>query len=528
LGRLRAYGLLATLAGVLTAGAIFPGSALASGTLTSSVPLIWDISCPSTALCAAVDDKGHAVLSTDPAAAIPTWSASATGLVDPDAISCADTKLCVAVDLNGTAAVSVDPTASTPTWRTASIDGPHNSAEDVSCPSTSLCVAVTRRGDVVRSTNPAAVTPTWTLVASYKHLSPFTEHLTAVSCPTTWLCVAVDSQGHAMLSTDASATKPTWSAPAAIDSRGLTGISCPSTALCAAVDDQGRAVISANPTAASPKWSAPAATGSTKLDGVSCLASAFCIASGERFGAVGEHLVGGSASNDLTVATPQWFTAPDFGDLGYPESPTSVSCASASLCVFAYGGEAAISTNPTAANAAWSAPATIDAVPAGILSLPGSPTVKGSRLTFILDCAGQDLAQVFQLNGDGALQECPGSATVETTERLARNGRRVIGVGARTPRKRLRTVTIGQTTVTRLFAGNVHTATVTVTLNATGRHLLAKFKRLPATLSVTSVASELRVPAKTVLVKRVGVTFRAKAAHRPETAHRKKAHARAD
>jgi hypothetical protein len=66
------------------AGVAAPGAALATGSLDYPPPILWGISCPSTGLCVAVDDKGHAVISTDPTAGTPTWSASATHLVGPN------------------------------------------------------------------------------------------------------------------------------------------------------------------------------------------------------------------------------------------------------------------------------------------------------------------------------------------------------------------------------------------------------------------------------------------------------------
>jgi hypothetical protein len=274
----------------------------------------------------------------------------------------------------------------------------------------------------------------------------------------------------------------------------------------------GRAVISTDPTAVVPTWSAPESTGSTKLFGISCPATTFCIASGERLAVGGEREVGGVISTEPTTATHAWLSTPIAG-LGYPESPASVSCASASLCVIAYRGGAIISTDPNAANPTWSAPATIDAVPAGTLSLLGSPATSGPSLTFVLNCSSQDLQQVFHLGGDGAPQQCPGQATLTTTERLAAKGHTVTGLSTAAKTKRHRIVVVGRATFTTLYAG-AHSYKVSVNLNSIGKRLLTKFKRLPATLSVTAAAPELRVPPTTVVVKTVRVTFKAKTTSR--------------
>ena len=512
--RLRVHGSAALLAGVLGAGVLSSGPALATGRLTSPDPLLWDISCPSTALCVAIDDKGHAVISTDPTTATPTWSDSETGLQNPIAISCSSTALCVAVDSNGHVAISTNPTAATPTWSTAPIGAPHSFTNGISCPLTSLCVAVNYEGNAVVSTDPATVAPTWSPapIISIPPEENFQDRLrlSAVSCTSTALCVATDNKGDAVISTNPTAA--TWSAPESIDSAALTGISCPSTSLCVAVDYAGRAVISTDPASTTPTWSAPESIDNTYLTGISCPSTSLCVA----VDSVGRAVI----STDPTAAMPTWLAPPALSYYEFAESPASVSCASVSLCAIAFIEKVMISTNPTAANPTWSAPSTIDTVPTGTLSLLGSPTPSGPTLTFRVSCSGEDIEKVFGLFADGALQGCPGSATLTTTERLAANGHTITGVTAAAKRKRLRTVVIGRTTLTKLFveayAGVVQSYTIKIKLNSTGKRLLTKFKRLPARLSVTAAVPELRVPPKTMIVKTVRVTFKAKTMSRPK------------
>jgi hypothetical protein len=102
-------------------------------------------------------------------------------------------------------------------------------------------------------------------------------------------------------------------------------------------------------------------------------------------------------------------------------------------------------------------------------------------------------------------QECPGEALLTSTERLAAHGHAVIGIAAKAPRRRRVVVgratfltTAGKTTVTKLI------------LNSTGRRLLARFKRLPATLSITANSTDVQAPSKMVTVKTIKVTFKAK------------------
>ncbi|HEY4450711.1 MAG TPA: hypothetical protein VGN13_03845 [Solirubrobacteraceae bacterium] len=206
------------------------------------------------------------------------------------------------------------------------------------------------------------------------------------------------------------------------------------------------------------------------------------------------------SSTDPTEAAPAWRIGPGFR-FGHAEgAPPAVSCASTSLCVVVNRQEAITSTNPLAADPTWSAPTPIVELRAGTASLRGSPATVGPTLTFGLNCVGE------------WIEECRGAATITATERLARNGRTVTGVTAAAKRARHRAVVIGRATFATGLAGNGKRYTFKVALNSTGRHLLAKFKRLPATLSVTAVAREFRVPAKTIRVATSVVTFRARSA----------------
>jgi hypothetical protein len=524
-GWLRTCAVIAALVCFLALGARSPGPASATGALTSANPLLWDISCSSTELCVAIDDKGHAVTSTDPTDALPTWSASETGLITPSAISCAATALCVAVNSNGAASITTDPMAPAPSWATMPVGPPHVWIEDISCPTASLCVAVDREGDALTTTDPAAAAPTWNAAPVDSRPVPLSEHLSAVSCASSSLCVAVDTLGDAVVSTDPAATTPRWSEPVQIDSVALSDISCPTTTLCVAVDPSGRAVTATDLKAALPSWSTPEPISNSNLRGVSCPAMSFCVSSGELLTAAGGYGLGVSISTAPGAGTTAWHATPLLGDPGYPESPTSISCASVSLCVIAVGAKAIISTDPTAATPTWSPPRTIDAVPAGELSVLGAPVVSGASLTFVLNCAGQDLARAFQFGGGGVIQECSGSASLTTTEQLSANGRVVTGVGPAARERRSRTVAIGQTTLVPLYAGDaISSEMAKVTLNGTGERLLAKFKRLPATLSVSAPASELRVPAKTVIVSTLQVMFKVKAPPRRKSCHRAPRH----
>ena len=153
----RALAVVASAVGI--SGAMSTGSAgaVTSSPLTWSAPLLVDhqppgaaqnvllsVSCPSTQFCAAVDEAGNVVTSTD-----PTGSASSWKVTDVDSyrngglfgVSCPSTKLCVAVDLAGDVVTSTDPTGGASAWKVATVDA-GNYLDAVSCPSTRLCVVI--------------------------------------------------------------------------------------------------------------------------------------------------------------------------------------------------------------------------------------------------------------------------------------------------------------------------------------------------------------------------------------------------
>ena len=124
-----------------------------------------------------------------------------------------------------------------------------------------------------------------------------------------------------------------------------------------------------------------------------------------------------------------------------------------------------------------------------VLKLRGRPHVHGSGVHFQVSCANA---------------HCKGSATLFVTEIVRRHGGKVVGVAsrkhARTRRKR---VMVGHASIS-LDAGRVKT--ITVKLNSRGRKLLARFRRLHVTLSITSSTGA----AKTAKVATRHLTIKAK------------------
>ena len=261
------------------------------------------------------------------------------------AMSCASASLCVAGDDGGNVMASTNPAGGAAAWTTpTNIDGLHKITA-VSCPSISLCVAVDNVGSVLASRTPTATAPSWTLTPN---VDPGT-YLTALSCPSVSLCVAVDTGGYVTTSTNPAGGASAWSSPVRLVAATIQGLTCPSVSLCVAVDSTGRIITSTKPTGGLSAWKATtiyrAGTGS--FDGISCPSTKLCVAIGG--GANGSDAV---TSVNPTGGTSAWKTT---AINAFPNGDSSVSCASASLCVVGGAGAVAVSTNPTGGTGAWPA-----------------------------------------------------------------------------------------------------------------------------------------------------------------------------
>lgn len=304
---------------------------------------LYGVSCPSTALCATVDSAGNTLITQDPTASAPSWSApdNIDGTTAFTSVACASTSLCVAVDAAGNALVTHNANAPTPNWSApANIDGA-NPFDFVRCPSTSLCVAVDSAGNALYTDDPSSATPTWSAPMNIDGTNALT-----VSCPSTTLCVAGDTGGNTLVTHDANAATPTWSAPQSTDSQaGIADLSCPSTSFCVAVDFSGDVLVTHDPSATTPTWSAPTnIDDSNTIFGVSCASTSLCVAV-DNFGDV-------VISDDPSAASPTWtVTAVD------PYGLYDVSCPTTSLCVAVDSDGVAIeSDDPTAATPIWNPP----------------------------------------------------------------------------------------------------------------------------------------------------------------------------
>ena len=210
------------------------------------------VSCPSAALCVAVDNQGELIYSKNPAGGAKYWSRP----------------------------LRVDTTAAS--GGTTAQDG-YAGFSGISCPTTTLCVAVDNAGQVITSTNPTGgATSDWTITAL-----PNSPSLTSVSCFTAALCVIGGSQRY--VSTTPTGAASAWTARGPIALGGtIASVDCQSLTLCVGVGfgDSSTALATAtdNPTGGTSQWadtdildSVPVAT-TQLLDTVACPLANLCVA----------------------------------------------------------------------------------------------------------------------------------------------------------------------------------------------------------------------------------------------------------
>ena len=193
-------------------------------------PILTGVSCPSAGLCVAVDSQGSAFTTTDPTATTPSWSEhpidSGTAL---KSVACPSESLCVAVDADGNVLTTTSP-AGGGSWSAAR--RAFGELIALSCPSTGLCVAADSIGDILASANPGAAHPTWNTT-----LGLAGEPL-AVSCAATELCAIATHGGGVLASYDPTAAEP-FSPAVPADHTALPDIACVPAGACLALDAGG-------------------------------------------------------------------------------------------------------------------------------------------------------------------------------------------------------------------------------------------------------------------------------------------------
>jgi Alpha galactosidase A/Alpha galactosidase C-terminal beta sandwich domain len=513
-----------------------------------AAPGLTSVSCPASTLCVAVDGTGHAVVSTDPASpSAGAWSApfALPGAGALSSVSCTSATLCAAVDGEGHVFVSTEPAAGTGAWHERLVDLTSGLIA-VSCLQPDSCVALDGAGVALASADVSAAISgpagpgsgaTWSSTAFDALGAPAT-----LSCVTSGLCVAVDGAGYAFASDDPTAAPPQWPA-SGLDvqpSVALRGVSCVAEGLCVAVDGAGRAftaevpapTVSTGPASevghttatltgiVDPHDAALSACrfeyGSTVYYGASvpCASTlggapqpvaAFLPGLGAstsyHFRLVASSAIGTSYGADTSFTTQAPGVVQPHPSITGPPAPgqtltchsgvsatvTGVSIAYAWLrdtraiagaagTTYAVGGgdvshvlQCRVTT--TTAEGSASATSAFVTVPAGGLgtiaeTAVGAPRVGRYAVAVPLRCSAQ----------------AAGSCTLQlrlTVKELIKGGR-VVAIAAQSVRAV--NVTVGARTV-RLKPGQRYTATLT--LNSTGRRLLAHAHRLAARLTVS-------------------------------------------
>jgi hypothetical protein len=306
-------------------------------------PVFPGISCLPSSLCVGVSGA-FVVSSTNPTGGPPAWSYPAYFDDPPEydesthAISCtaSPSLLCAAVDQEGHVVTSTNPTDAE-SWHVENLLAKYNVAWGISCPSSSLCVAVSEEEEsgpghgpiILSSVNPTGSQSDW------KRVLPLYEAKAAgllfgISCPSTSFCVAVGQVGSLggglLTSNNPTGEAKVWSG-ASIDEDDLLGVSCASTSLCVTYNGKGTVFTSTEPTGGPMKWNPADIDGENELTGISCTSSpsTLCVATDNQGNVI--------TSTNPTGGPSAWTaTSVDAGN-----RLESVSCASTALCVVSDG-----------------------------------------------------------------------------------------------------------------------------------------------------------------------------------------------
>jgi hypothetical protein len=447
--------------------------------------LVFAVSCPVVSSCVGVDDFGGSFTFDGKA-----WKAGPPdGLAEyAPALSCASSSFCVAQ------AGGFTSTYNGSTWTPADSGNPPCSLEcfDPSCPSSTFCVSI---GSTVAATFTGKNWSAPVRVVS----SASTAQLQSVSCVSSRFCVAVDDAGNAYTYDGTS-----WSAARMIDPGDeLAAVSCGSASFCVAIGDSRSVTFNGT------GWTRPTDESfqggfGTSLD---CPSTRFCVAAAGSFGTSaagpddvaiyaadrhpvnlvrpvigGSHTVGGTArvrqgtwSNKPTRFSYLWVHCPSNQNLSLYPIATGPSFrlrdAGETVCVI----ESATNADGTAT--AISAPVRIGSgagtTPSGSPTLKiGSVTAHGATLNVTVSCTGKR----------GRCARLTVNAT--TVEHLSSNKLKgLTDAGQSRPRHTVKRVTVLAAHVT-LNVGSRRM--MHLQLNALGRRLLRRFRRVPATVTIRS------------------------------------------
>lgn len=301
---------------------------------------ITGVSCSATTLCVAVDGAGNVIASRAPTRGAKAWTVAHidtsttqnntdnAGAVLLRGVSCPSTALCVAVDAAGNALVSSNPTGGTTAWTTTHVD--ENTSYrctgigltcqpplvGISCPSTTLCVAVDFAGNLLTTSSPALAGPWTSTPTDGDALSS----LYGISCPDVDFCATVDGNAGRAITLNPSA--PTSQLSRSLPD-SLNGIWCESSSLClASVETDGgisALMGSFDPAAPASTWTLSGLGG---VNTVGCPASSLCVAADDE-GNIAAGLTTTAITSALTAAIPSGRRVPTIATVDRTRRVTS-------------------------------------------------------------------------------------------------------------------------------------------------------------------------------------------------------------
>jgi hypothetical protein len=442
------------------------------------------ISCPSVGLCVAIDSPaGDVITTTEPTGGAAAWTVTPIGTDDATGVSCAlgteSSKLCVAVDCMQTAWFATNPIGGAGAWTATPFEnhgcGLYPPLTAVSCPSTAICVAADQRGNVIASGDATGPGSEWHYASVDGE-----ETINAISCPTTSLCVAVANHGNVITSTSPLGGAGSWHVANIDGTTVLRSVSCayepalPQPVLCVVGGEGGNVLTSTEPTAGEGAWTAAHVDGTAGVLAMSCPSVTLCVGLDNQAGAVtSTHPTAGAAAWTREVI--------DTGQL-----LTAVSCPSITLCVAAdWHGNIVEGTGATTPPPP---PPNPEVISKGKAGTPETHVIAPEAQVLSTESNGE--GQVTTLLSCASVGGECGPLNIQLSAQLKVEGKKVVGVLAKAKKKkaRIKSVVVASATV-NIAPGQEKK--VTLTLNATGKSLLARFKHLSTQMRVISKGTVL-------------------------------------
>lgn len=306
------------------------------------------LSCPTATMCAALDQQGNLLTTTDPTSSADTWSSFSTGMYIESGVACPTASFCVAVgDVDGTETVftSTDPTGGADAWESYAINDGWM-PDDLTCPTASFCAALGPDETILTTTDPAGGAGTWQSTTYSTNTGAGGESLT---CASASLCLIGTTDGVIYSSTDPAGGSGAWMQSQVMP---VSSFSCPTAHLCAGVGFDGLSVaVSTDPAGGAGAWTVTALDNTANSNGspqITCTPSSFCVALDPDGSVATTHDPEGGASAWSTVAQ----TPVPSNDAPTWSSP--VACPDDNFCVVSVGvGDMAVSASPAGPPGSW-------------------------------------------------------------------------------------------------------------------------------------------------------------------------------